>query len=300
MLYSQEDVWVLDSLMQIIKATNGDVTDNSQAVIKEIQSIDLAGGCKATEGEISAVQSPSAEDDDSMLGDDMMMGGDGYGDSYGAGGGYDDFGDEGGDYAIDPLEGRYVDQNYVKLEADTLRGNATSEDLEQVAVAKRIPVRIRVKMDTRRFSNFLAACANAPLTFEVHQIRVDPQSSAAGGLGGMMAGGYGGGYGAPGGGDAAGGGYGAPAGGGYGGYGGGSADGGYGGGLYDDEEMPGESFDKIVEFFGLIYIYNPVDDVKLKTGDAAEDAGEDNAGEDAADEDEDASVAAIGNGITRG
>jgi len=293
MLYAQEDVWVLDSLMQIIKATNGDVTDNSQAIIKEIMTIDLAGACKPFDGEISAVQSIEAPEDDGMGGYDDGMGMGGYEGGYGAGaGGYGDM--DGEPMALDPLEGRYVDANYSPVDADSMRSNASSEDLEQVEVAKRMPVRIKVKMDTRRFNKFLASCANAPLTFEVHQVRVNPAAGLATGLGGMMAaggdaaGGYGGGYGAPAGGGSSsdGGGYG-------GGYGGGGYGGGaYGGGL-DDEAGPAETFDKTVEFFGIIHIYNPVDHAKLKTGKGAD--GEEGAdeGDAPADEDDEPTVASV-------
>lgn len=261
MLYSQEDVWVLDSLMNIIKTTNGNVTDHALATVKEIQSIDLAAQAKATAGQISSVQAATEEEaDDGVFAGD---GDDAYGSGYGdMGGGFDD---EDADYAApDSLEGRYVDENYTPLEADPLREAAASEDMAQVAVSKRMPVRLRLKMDSRKLSAFLAACANAPLTFEVHQIRVNPQAGGAGGMG-MMMGGMDGGYGG-------GGGYGgaAPgAGGGYGGgYGGAAPGSGYGGmdggmGLDDEEGGPVETFDKVIEFFGIIHIYNPVDTKKL-------------------------------------
>ena len=267
MLYSQEDVWVLDSIMQIIKATNGDATHRSQAVITAIESIDIGTAAKATAGEISAVEDPSGGDEDD--GGVFMGGGGGdfgYGDGYGAGGDYFEDDLEGG-FVFDPLENRYVDENYQPLEAESLRSAAASEDIAQIAVSKRMPIRLRVKMDSRKMAQLLAACANAPLTFEVHQVRVNPKASTSvgGGLGGYGGGGYGdagGGYGDAGGGygDAGGGGgYGNAYGGGGDGYGGG-----YGGG-FDDEGPVGETYEKTVELFGIIYIYNPVDKAKLKT-----------------------------------
>ena len=160
MLYSQEDVWVLDSLMQVIKATNGNANHSSQAVIKEIISIDIGSQAKTDAGEVSAVQS-AVEDEEE--GDFMMGGGmDGYGGGgYGDGASYgmdDDM--EGGGFAFDPLENRYVDENYVPQEAEALRTAAASEDIGEIAVAKRMPVRIRVKMDSRKMSEVLSACAN--------------------------------------------------------------------------------------------------------------------------------------------
>ena len=101
----------------------------------------------------------------------------------------------------------------------------------------------------------------------------DKSMLGGGMMGGMGAYGGGGGYGG-GGADGAssdgGGAYGAyGGGGGMGAYGGG---GGYGGGAYggglDGEVAPPETYDKTVEFFGIIYIYNPVDKQKLKTDEA--------------------------------
>ena len=265
MLYSQEDVWVLDSIMQIIKATNGDATHRSQAVVTAIESIDIGGAAKATVGEITAVEDPNGGDEED--GGVFMGGGGDFGYDSGYGGGdmgfEEDF--EGG-YAFDPLEGRYVDENYLPLEAEALRTAAGSEDIADIAVAKRMPVRLRVKMDSRKMAQLLAACSNAPLTFEVHQVRVNPKASttAVGGMGGY--GGGGDGYGG-GGGDGYGGGGGDGYGGGGGAYGGGGAAD-YGG---DFGEGPApETYEKTVELFGIIYIYNPVDKTKLKTNEPEE------------------------------
>ena len=68
--------------------------------------------------------------------------------------------------------------------------------------------------------------------------------------------------------------------------------GGYGGMYGDDGGAAAETYDKVVEFFGIIYIYNPVDKVKLKTEDS-EESGD--GGEAAADAAEVASV-----GMSRG
>lgn len=277
MLYSQEDLWVLDSIMQIIKSTNGDARHRSQAIVKEIDAIDMGIAARKLQGSISAIQSSDSEDDG---GDDSMMGGDDYGGGdYGSDADYDDEDEEGSGFEFDPLEERYVDENYAPLVADDVRTAATSESLSDVMVAKRMPVRIRVKMDSRKLAKFLAECANAPLTFEVHQVRINPQAStelAFGGGGGYGGGGGGyggadGGYGGGGGGEGYGGasgGYGGASGG-YGGaaggYGGAAAGGGYGAGAYDDDEVTVETYDKTIEFFGLINIYNPVDKEKLGT-----------------------------------
>ena len=313
MLYSQEDLWVLDSMMQVIKATNGDARHRSQAVIKEITALDLGIAARRLMGKVSAVQSAESEEDAISYGGDVM-GGDPYGGmammDMEMEGDYLD--EEGGGFMFDPLEERYVDQTYTALVAEDIRTKASSQSLSDVMVAKRMPVRIRVKMDSRKLGKFLAECANAPLTFEVHQVRINPDDTAGmAGFGGM-GGGYGGygGYGDAGGGEMAGSGYGdesggggdgyggmpsgyggyGGAGGGYGGYGGAGGGGGYGGegGYGYDEGPPPETYDKTIEFFGVINIYNPVDKEKLGT---APSSDSDDA--DATTEDEEGDLAAL-------
>ena len=304
MLYSQEDVWVLASLMEIIKETNGGASHSSQAVVKEIESIDIGSTVGLPKGKVSAIQAPASEDGEDDFGMDDFGMDDGYGDGYGGGGGYGDgyggggmgYGDEeGGTMMMDPLEGRYVDEFYQPVDPETMRTNAQSTSLGDIQVAKRMPVRIRVKMDSRKLPVLLSACANAPLTFEVHQFRLNPSADAGmgmgmgmgmmggGGYGGAMGGGYGEGGGA--GGDA--GGYGSAMGGGYGGggYGGGYGGGmgGYGGGMYGEEENAfAESYVRTVELFGVIYIYNPVDKAKLGTSAPADGSGDEPGTDDVA------------------
>ena len=83
-----------------------------------------------------------------------------------------------------------------------------------------------------------------------------------------MGGGYGGGYGDGGGGGGYGGGYGG------------------GGGYGDDMDgIPAETYDKTVEFFGVVNIFNPVDRKKLYSAIQSEDGEMDDA-EPAADEDD--------------
>jgi hypothetical protein len=195
--------------------------------------------------------------------------------------------------ARDPAEMRYVDEKYQPLPASRLRGALTSRSPEDalLAVAKRMPVRIRVGIDQRKLNVFLAQCGNAKLPLEVRQVRINRPPAPVGGMGGYgMAGGGGPGYGGFGSGGMAGGfsgsGDGGYGGGGFGGLGGFSALGGGG-------AMPGGGFGSTagegyttpgvmgggrlgaapgsvtadasvdpnmidVEVYGIVYIYNPV------------------------------------------
>jgi hypothetical protein len=224
--------------------------------------------------------------------------------------------------APDPADMRYVDLNYEPMTAEDLKAKAQSTNPEDafLAVAKRMPVRIRVLMDSRKISSLLVACANAKLTFEVHQLRFNPPVHAPMGFGGFGGTGYGGtGYGAtgtlgaastetPSSGYPPSGSSGYPPSGSSGyppsgyasspsGYGSssrstyGSGYSGYGGG-YDDPygEQPAETYDRPVELFGIVYIFNPVDRSKL----GSEPGGTDPA---TATGDEVASTTRVGRGL---
>jgi hypothetical protein len=107
-----------------------------------------------------------------------------------------------------PADNRYVDRDYRKLTAEELKAAVQAEEPEKayLAVAKRIPVQMRLLVDTRRLNRLLAECANEELTVEVRQLRMgcppsQPVSAFGGGYGasGYGASGYGAsGYGASG------------------------------------------------------------------------------------------------------
>jgi hypothetical protein len=71
----------------------------------------------------------------------------------------------------DLAEGRYVDEKYQTLPASRLRQALVSRTPEDalLAVAKRMPVRIRVRADQRKLNILLAECGNSKLPVEVRQ-----------------------------------------------------------------------------------------------------------------------------------
>lgn len=270
MLYAQEDFWTLQSLMEIIRRTNGDADAYYEALVKEIQFIRIGAFAVRSDAMITPLVPANAGVGSMAEGTGMPVEGSSSADPYAAGpggmpDGYGMPGTEmgsgsgtGAPVAIDPAAGRYVDNAYKPLTAEELRGSLTTTDPEKayLAVAKRMPVRMRLRMDQRYLSRLLVECANAPLTLEVRQVRINPNTSGA------VAGAYGGGgsSGSPYGGS---GGFGAMSGAMSGGgpsesyssessspYGSGSGSGpGMGG--------PGTSFDAVVEIYGIVYIYNP-------------------------------------------
>ena len=86
---------------------------------------------------------------------------------------------------LDPADNRYVDNHYQPLPASMLRsvlkkptpGETTepiAPEFAYLAVAKRIPVRMRLRVDQRKLNRLLAECANSELTIEIRQIRINP------------------------------------------------------------------------------------------------------------------------------
>ena len=311
---------MLKSIMEVIKTTNGDVGDHSRAKVKEIESLDIGRDAVGQKGSISTASAaggaaaPTAADAYEGAGA-AAAGSDAVGPPPGgAGGGYDQAYGEGGPGAgpiiIDPQENRYVNKAYEPIPAMELQEMAStaSGDTAYLAVAKRMPVRMRFKMDYRHINRLLVECANSRLPIEVKQLRFNPPKEATvyggGGFGaayggyGEGGGGYGegaGGYGAggsgygegpTGGGDAAGGGYESS-------YGGGGADNPYGsmmrpgfGGnrLGKSSIKMSSNFDRPVEIYGIIYIFNPVDKSKIGEEDT-EAAGDEDFPDDTTQDD---------------
>ncbi len=127
------------------------------------------------------------------------------------------------------MKNRYVNENYEPI-ADLVTLNSS------VTVAKRIPVRMRLLIDQRYISRLLVECANSPLTFEVRQFRLNPRDDTLGegrsfSRGAEMRGLE------------------------------------TGGGITGVKVLPDyQTFDRIVELFGIVYIFNPVDDAILTGG----------------------------------
>jgi hypothetical protein len=128
------------------------------------------------------------------------------------------------DIKLDLVKNRYYNDKYEPIaDLPTL--------MSSVTVAKRVPVRIRLLMDQRQIAKLLVECANAPLTFEVRQLRFNPQGvGPAGALGEAFR---------------------EPE-----------------GGLFTRQQAVKtledyQTLDRTVELFGIIYIFNPVDEAVL-------------------------------------
>ncbi|MEM8669549.1 MAG: hypothetical protein AAGG48_18630 [Planctomycetota bacterium] len=263
--YSQENLWILSQLMQIVSDVNGDVSQSYQAKIREITQISIG---KSVDFAAGSVSTPGA------LASGMMGGMGGMGDRGGmdlmgmdaSGMDMDDMeatmtgGVSGSGTRPDPADNRYLNAAREPITGATLRGALDKGNKDPsnapVAVAKRVPVKMAVVMDQRSVPEFVAQCGSADLMVEVNQVRVLPKDAGGGGGGmGMMGGMMGGmeeeGMGMMGG---------MSAGGGRGGGGGGGGFGGLGSATEPIDDFP---LDMYVEIYGIIYIYNPPDGEKL-------------------------------------
>lgn len=185
-LYAQEDLWVLQTLTEIIAATNKGSEFYHESAIKDIDYIRIGRNAGGVSGQVTRLTA-SANDPSGMalsgmaptaenmmpLSVNPMASGQAVA-------------------AVDPAEFRYVDANFKPLKAAEVRTVVTSATVSEkdavLAVAKRMPVRMRVVMDQRKLPLFLSECANSRLPVEVKQVRINrPAGSAAGGSGSYAA-----------------------------------------------------------------------------------------------------------------
>ncbi len=181
--YSQENLWVLKQLLQIIAELNGDVRQPYQAQIHEIVKIGIGSSVKGGSGTIS------------KPGENVVMGGmsgmsgmDMYDlDSGGMGSGGMDSGMDGMSSGMgtveepDPADNRYVNEAGEQIDAASLRGALTTDRPDNVAlaVAKRVPVMMSLKMNQRAVPELLAICGSVPLMVHVNQVRILPPTASS-------------------------------------------------------------------------------------------------------------------------
>lgn len=167
-LYAQEDFWVLRALMNVIQRTNGGAISRYRAAVKSIEDISIGGAATKSGSQVTAIGRDPGETGAADSQQDKRFGKQSFGkpspqeDELSASSG------------PDPAEGRYVDENYLPLPASKLRSVMTAEVIQPedayLAVAKRIPVRMRVSIDQRQIEKLLVECANSELTVEVRDL----------------------------------------------------------------------------------------------------------------------------------
>ena len=295
----QQDLWLLEAFFNIIKKVNGAADANDLATIKTIDHLAFGREALTQLGDIStpnaqlanaaqtaAESAGNAPPDRAELEAEKRAN---RKEARAAGAAGDST--TGLIYNNQPAyHGRYVNENFEPILADEVRKVLTGAELPEsnleLVVSKRVPVRFACRMDERKIPEFLTACYQwgqdgekpSPFIFEVWQVRINRHTPGEGielqganaavttGGGGRqtaaekaqeLASGVGGGAGA-----------------------------GLEGGEADPNEAAGGSglsrsegietridYDVDVEFYGIVKIYNPVNEEML-TGKTDEDNSE--------------------------
>ena len=174
----QQDLWLLEAMFDIIKELNGDADANDIATIKEILHVVFGREAMSQLGVLTepnprlALTGVSSSDDAEF--ENYDNGGNGSAEDDPDA--FDPYPGEGKEQ-LGPFHGRYVDKDFQPLSAtevqDILKGKVFPEENLELLVAKRVPVRIALRMDERKIDDFIAACANSPFAFEIWQVRVN-------------------------------------------------------------------------------------------------------------------------------
>ncbi len=286
----QQDLWLLEAMFDIVKKVNGTADANDLAAIKNIHYVVFGREARTKLGKVSppnmkwaraggsataaaAAQRGAAPDEDEFRSS-----------TGGPANSSDPFGEQAKSFDVTlpeamaqmaPFHGRYVDENFdpisiVDLQT-ALSGDSLPDTLLEAIVAKRVPVRIAVKMDETKIKQFIAECAASPFAFEIFQVRINrdvsgddiklaggtkrtsgqgesDRNSPVIGTGGGAQGGGGSGSGVLG--DDPGGGTGSSS---------------SNTGAREVESIDTRTtFDVNVEFYGIVKIYNPVDDKRVR------------------------------------
>ncbi len=203
--YAQEDIWILRGLMDIIAKTNAGANENFQAIVKEIEWIRTGSRASRDAGALWQEGAAGAQGGGSPYGGGGpptgYSGGGGGGMPSGYGGSGGPGGGRGSETAnavraavqIDPADGRYLDVNFKPLTGAQLRAAMKLQNATDAvnAVAKRIPVRMRLKVD-ERFGRLITECGNGKMVLEVIQVRYNtdpaPDTASAAGSSSMSGG----------------------------------------------------------------------------------------------------------------
>jgi len=272
-LLCHESLAVYRSLLKAIAKCNEKATDNDNAVVKQILALDI-GRHASNPGRFDAVQNVIMPGEIAEASSGLSMASSIYSQRPQI---------VGAEGEVIPKEQLLLQDRYVDGAGKPVDATAATTS-PPFAEFKLMKVRLALVVDQKGIPQLLANLANADLSVEVHQVRINPLESTiaqsvrgnllggvGGGAGGYPGGRPGGGYPGPGGG---GGGYPGPTGGGYPGPGGSGSRSvgrpetppGYGGGGYSQTSSSSSTNDATIEIKGIIYIYNPFDPAKTGTG----------------------------------
>lgn len=175
---TQEDLWVILSLLRVIKNTNDNVTEHSKAAIKHIDSLDIGPAAvvawRQAEGKV-------------FRGGETAGGGGAAGAAAGAPGGPPATTGGAAGAAQSEKEQLMFDR-YVDDKGNPLTGDPNAAFAE----FKMMPIRMKLYIDQRKIAKLLVECANSAMPIEIRRVRIRPDEGEVVNLGGEGATGGGG------------------------------------------------------------------------------------------------------------
>lgn len=183
----QQDLWVLEAMFNVIAELNGDSTATDTSAIKQIDHIGIGREGYQQSIELQHVDArfgPQADGGgDQNGGENSFDGGTGSAANYGLPFSEEELEETVTDDATEtetnqpPFHNMYVDTKFEPISAEqvlaVVKGEGLSETNLELLIAKRLPVRIGLKMDERKIPDFMAACINSPFSFEIQQVRIN-------------------------------------------------------------------------------------------------------------------------------
>ena len=196
----QQDLWLLEAFFKIIKKVNGAADANDLATIKTIDHLAFGREALAQLGEISSPDrqlANAAQENSEASGNVPPTGSEleaqGREDRQNARAGGDGQGGPVLNYNGKPAyHGRYVNENFEPILAEDVRNVLLGTELPdanlELVVSKRVPVRFACRMDERKIPEFLTACYQwgqegekpSPFIFEVWQVRINRHTPGEG------------------------------------------------------------------------------------------------------------------------
>lgn len=151
---TQEDLWILESMLHVIEKLNADANDPLAAVIKRIEALDVAQWAIK-----EAVADAGKIDVFGNVKIDPMA-------PIGGAGGQPGFDPAGAVAKTETEEDRWYHQRYLDEKMQPMNFNTPAPFAE----FKQVFVRMKVLMDQQKAPLLIAACANADLPIEVRQV----------------------------------------------------------------------------------------------------------------------------------
>jgi hypothetical protein len=175
---AQENLWVYEALLRVIKNTNEGATGYTTAAVKRIDALEIGDAAAKAWRDAQA----------SIFKTGTGTGGEGRGMGRVASlGGRGDMRDgRGGDQEKQQIliEGRYVDDKGQPLSYEPESPYYAKHPNDQF---KMMPIRMMLLMDQRRLPKLLVACANSSMPIEVKRVRILKSQGGTIELGGMTA-----------------------------------------------------------------------------------------------------------------